>query len=151
MATDLSDYTLGMAKRAGANVTLQHEENTPDGLEQFKAEKGTFNVLYECSGAQAALVSAIAALRPGATILQLGLGGNMTLPMMQITAKELVLRGLVPLPQRICHRHQPDAEGADQREAADLGTVKLNNALAGFELANNRSKAMKVQMRIRVR
>eukprot|EP01036_Dinobryon_divergens_P001371 gene1371-1786_t len=88
VATDLSDYTLGMARRAGADVTL-NMATSPDALEPYRAEKGTFDVLYECSGAQPALVGAIPAMRPGATILQLGLGGDMTLPMMQITAKEL--------------------------------------------------------------
>jgi L-idonate 5-dehydrogenase len=50
-------------------------------------------VLYECTGVAAALAGGIAALRPRGVILQLGLGGDMTLPMMAITAKELDLRG----------------------------------------------------------
>ena len=81
-----------MARKAGADVTL-NMASAADALDTYKADKGTFDVLYECSGAQAALTGAIAAMRPGATILQLGLGGDMTLPMMQITAKELVLKG----------------------------------------------------------
>jgi L-idonate 5-dehydrogenase len=38
-------------------------------------------------------VSPSPALRPRAVILQPGLGGDMTLPMMAITAKDLDLRG----------------------------------------------------------
>ncbi len=145
VATDLSDYTLSMAKRAGADVTLNMKD-APDSLERFKADKGTFDVLYECSGAQAALVSAIAALRPGATILQLGLGGDMTLPMMQITAKELVLKGSFRF-----HSEYATAISLMQKGLIDVKpliseTVRLDDALAGFELANDRSKAMKVQI-----
>jgi len=50
-------------------------------------------VLFECSGVAAALASTIPAMRPGGIIMQLGLGGDMTLPVQAMTAKELELRG----------------------------------------------------------
>ena len=90
VATDLSDFTLQMATRMGADEVINTKTN-PQGLDAFSANKGTFDVLYECSGAQPALVSAIAVMRPQGKIVQLGLGGDMTLPMMAITAKELSL------------------------------------------------------------
>ena len=40
-----------------------------------------------------ALSNAIGAMRPRGVVMQLGLGGDMTVPMMQITVKELDLRG----------------------------------------------------------
>ncbi len=145
VATDLSDYTLGLARKAGADITL-NTRTSPDALDAYKAEKGHFDVLYECSGAQAALVSALGALKPGATILQLGLGGDMTLPMMQITAKELVLKGSFRF-----HHEYATAISLMQKGLIDVKpliseTVGLKDALKGFELANDRSKAMKVQI-----
>ena len=65
----------------------------PDGLTPFTTGKGTFDILYECSGSPIALTAGIHAMRPRGTILQLGLGGDMTLPMMALTSKELDLRG----------------------------------------------------------
>jgi len=143
VATDLSSFTLGMAKRAGADVTLNMAE-TPDALQGYTASKGSFDVLYECSGAQAALVGALGALRPGATIMQLGLGGDMTLPMMQITAKELQLKGSF-------HSEYATAIILMQKKLIDVKsliteTVVLKDAVKGFELANDRSRAMKVQI-----
>ena len=44
-------------------------------------------------GAQPALTAGIGALRPRGIVMQLGLGGDMSVPMMQVTAKELDLRG----------------------------------------------------------
>ena len=145
VATDLSDYTLSMAKRAGADITLNIAAAT-DALDRYKAEKGTFDVLYECSGAQAALTGAIPAMRPGATILQLGLGGDMTLPMMQITAKELMLKGSFRF-----HSEYATAISLMQKGLIDVKpliseTVGLQDAVKGFELANDRSQAMKVQI-----
>jgi L-idonate 5-dehydrogenase len=145
VATDLSDFTLHMAKALGADVAL-NTKSVPDALDPYKAEKGSFDVLYECSGAQAALTAAISVMRPGATILQLGLGGDMTLPMMQITAKELVLKGSFRF-----HAEYATAMSLMQKKLIDVKpliteTVALQNAVQGFELANDRSKAMKVQI-----
>lgn len=55
--------------------------------------KGTFDVLIECSGVAAAIAPAITGLRPRGVVVQLGLSGDMALPMKQVTAKELDLRG----------------------------------------------------------
>ena len=85
-------------------------------------------------------------MRPGATILQLGLGGDMTLPMMQITAKELMLKGSFRF-----HSEYATAISLMQKGLIDVKqliseTVRLQDAVKGFELANDRSQAMKVQI-----
>jgi L-idonate 5-dehydrogenase len=145
VATDLSGFTLAVAKKAGADIVLNTAE-TPDALDAYKPDKGTFDVLYECSGAQVALTSAIAVMRPGATILQLGLGGDMSVPMMAITAKELSLKGSFRF-----HGEYAVAMSLMQKGLIDVKpliseTVKLAEARRGFELASDRSKAMKVQI-----
>ena len=102
--------------------------------------------MYECSGAQPALVSAIAALRPGATILQLGLGGDMTLPMMAITAKELSLKGSFRFHGEYATAMNLMRKGLIDVKPLISETVSLADAQRGFELASDRSKAMKVQI-----
>jgi L-idonate 5-dehydrogenase len=145
VATDLSDFTLAMAKKAGADIVL-NVGAAPEALDAYKPNKGTFDVLYECSGAQAALSSAIAVMRPGATILQLGLGGDMSVPMMAITAKELTLKGSFRF-----HGEYAVAIGLMQKGLIDVKpfiseTVRLGEVQRGFELASDRSKSMKVQI-----
>ncbi len=145
VAVDISDFTLAMAKRLGADLTL-NTATAPDALDKYKTDKGHFDVLYECSGAQAALVSAIGAMRPGGTILQLGLGGDMTLPMMAITSKELSLKGSFRF-----HSEYATAMSLMQKGLIDVKpliteTVKLDDARHGFELAGDRSKSLKVQI-----
>ena len=65
----------------------------PAGLDRFAAGKGYFDVVFEASGSDAALRPRIGVARPGATIVQVGLGGDMTLPVNAIVAKEIELRG----------------------------------------------------------
>jgi L-idonate 5-dehydrogenase len=145
VATDLSDFTLGLAKQIGADEIINTKTN-PQGLEPFAANKGTFDVLYECSGAAPALVAAIAAMRPQGKIIQLGLGGDMTLPMMAITAKELSLMGSFRF-----HAEFATAVSLMQKGLIDVKPLitqrfPLEDAVAAFELANDRTQAIKVQL-----
>jgi L-idonate 5-dehydrogenase len=145
VATDLSDFTLSLAKEAGADRVI-NTKNEPEALAAYSADKGTFDVLYECSGAAAALVSGIAALRPRGVIVQLGLGGDMSLPMMAITAKELELRGSFRF-----HEEFAVGVGLMRKRLIDVRplithTVPLADAISAFEIASDRSKAMKAQI-----
>ena len=146
VATDLSDFTLQMAKAAGADWTINTKDE-PEALTAYSADKGTFDVLYECSGAAVALAGGIAALRPRGVIVQLGLGGDMSLPMMAITAKELELRGSFRF-----HEEFAVGVGLMQKGLIDVKplithTVALDDAISAFEIASDRSKAMKAQIR----
>lgn len=145
VATDLTDFTLGMALQNGADVTLNGRTN-PDGLAPYQAGKGTFDVLFECTGVAAALTSGIAALRPRGVIVQLGLGGDMQLPVQAITAKELELRGSFRF-------HGEFFTGVElmQKSLIDVKplitqTLALDEAVAAFELAADRTQAMKAQI-----
>ena len=78
--------------------------------------------------------------------MQLGLGGDMSLPMMMITAKELDLRGSFRF-----HEEFSDAVALMQSGAIDVSplishAVELENAEEAFLIANDRSKAMKAQI-----
>ena len=145
VATDLSDFTLSLARKVGADRVI-NTGTKPEALAAYGAEKGHFDVLYECTGVASALAGGIAALRPRGVILQLGLGGDMTLPMMAITAKELELRG--------SFRFHPEfavGVGLMQKGLIDVKplithTIGLEEAETAFRLASDRSQAMKAQI-----
>lgn len=145
VATDLSDFTLSLARKAGADRTI-NTGSDPEALSVYGADKGYFDVLYECTGVAAALASGIAALRPRGVILQLGLGGDMSLPMMAITAKELDLRGSFRF-----HSEFATGVGLMQKRLIDVKplithSVELAQAEDAFSLASDRSQAMKAQI-----
>ena len=145
MATDLSDFTLGMARRAGADDTI-NMRTSPDGLTQFHANKGAFDVLYECSGAAPALTAAIPAMTPRGIILQLGLGGDMTLPVQSITAKELELRGSFRFHDEFFTGVSLMQKGLIDVKPYITHTVPLAQAETAFTLASDRTKAIKTQI-----
>ncbi|MEM9630858.1 MAG: L-idonate 5-dehydrogenase [Pseudomonadota bacterium] len=145
VATDLSDYTLAKAREAGADLTLNMAEN-PNGLDRFTPEKGTFDVLYECSGAAPALSAGIAAMRPGGTILQLGLGGDMSLPMMAITSKELSLKGSFRFHEEFFTAVSLMQKGLINVKPFITQTFPLEDAVAAFDIAGDRNQAVKAQI-----
>ncbi|HCZ00565.1 MAG: L-idonate 5-dehydrogenase [Rhodobacterales bacterium RIFCSPHIGHO2_02_FULL_62_130] len=145
VATDLSDFTLAIARKVGADRTL-NIATEPDGLTDYTADKGYFDVLYECSGAAPALAAGIAALRPRGVILQLGLGGDMTLPIMAITAKELELRGSFRFHSEFATGVALMQKGLIDVKPLITHTVSLDKAETAFKLASDRSSAMKVQI-----
>ncbi len=144
-ATDLGAFTLGMARTAGADETINMATD-PGQIDRFTADKGHFDVLFECSGAAPALVGAIPALRPGATIMQLGLGGDMTLPVQAMTAKELSLQGSFRFHEEFHTAISLMRKGLIDVTPFITQTFPLDQAVTAFETATDRSRAMKVQI-----
>ncbi|OBQ78976.1 L-idonate 5-dehydrogenase [Mesorhizobium sp. WSM3873] len=146
VAVDITGFTLSMAMRAGADKTI-NTRSEPEGLAPYLADKGTFDILYECSGAAAALAQGIAALRPRGTIVQLGLGGaEMALPMSTVTAKELSINGSFRFHPEFAVGVELMRKGLIDVKPLITHSVPVDEALSGFELANDRSQAMKVQI-----
>lgn len=143
VATDLTDFTLAKAREMGADHAITAG---PGALDIYTADKGSLDVLFECSGVAAALASAIPALRPRATVVQLGLGGDMTLPMQMITAKELAIKGSFRF-----HAEFATAVEMMQRGRIDVRplithSLPMDRAAEAFDLASDRTRAIKVNI-----
>lgn len=145
VATDIAAFALGKALAAGADRALDVARD-PAALDAFSADKGHFDLMIECSGAASALAAGIAAVRPRGTIVQLGLGGDMSLPMTAITAKELGLLGSFRF-----HDEFAQAVGFLRARLIDVApllthSLPLARAVEAFERAGDRSSAIKVQI-----
>ena len=145
IATDLSEYTLGVAKQCGADVVL-NMAGSDDALASYSVDKGQIDVHFECSGSAAALGSGISALRPKGILVQLGMGGDMTVPMQAITAKELTLRGSFRFHSEFATAVEMMQKGLIDVSALITHKYALDQALEAFEMAKDRSRAMKVQI-----
>ena len=143
--TDLTDSALEFADKVGANKTI-NTATDPNGLETYQAGKGYFDVLFECSGAAPALAAGIASMRPKGVVMQLGLGGDMSVPMQALTAKELDLRGSFRFHEEFAMAVQLMQNGIINTKPLISHTVKLDDAVEGFELAGDRTQAMKTQI-----
>ena len=145
VATDRVAAALAHATRAGADRTIDVTIE-PEALEAYAAGKGYFDVLFEASGAEVALKGAIAAMRPRGVIVQVGMGGDMNVPMHALTVKELDLRGSFRF-----HAEFKDAVGMMARRLIDVRplvthTLPLAEAEQAFVLASDRNQVMKAQI-----
>ncbi|MEO0429785.1 MAG: L-idonate 5-dehydrogenase [Pseudomonadota bacterium] len=145
VATDLAPNALAHAARAGADRVINMAE-TPEAMEPYAAEKGTFDVLFEATGVAAALAGGINAMRPRGVVMQLGLGGDMVVPVQTLTAKELDLRGSFRF-----HEEFATAVTLMQKGLIDVAplithTLPLAEAETAFRIAGDRSQAMKAQI-----
>lgn len=145
VVTDIADTVLDLARKLGADRTINIARD-PDALATYGAGKGSFDVLFECSGAEAAVLAAIPVVRPRGVLVQVGNGGAMTLPMMQVTAKELEIRGSFRFHEEFPVAIKLMQEGLIDVKPLITHTLPLDRAVEAFEIANDRSKAMKAQI-----
>ncbi|SFR40389.1 L-idonate 5-dehydrogenase [Litoreibacter janthinus] len=145
VATDMSDFTLKKAREAGADVSF-NVTKVDKPLQPYMVDKGLCDVQFECSGAVSALTAGIHAMRPGGTIVQLGLSGDMSLPMMAITAKELNLKGSFRFHEEFGTGVSLMQKGLIDVKPFITQTLPMKDAVEAFEIASDRTRAMKTQI-----
>lgn len=145
VATDMTPFTLQMAQTIGADATHNMADDA-DTLAPYRTGKGHFDVLFECSGVAVALSGAIAVMRPGGVIMQLGLGGDMSLPVQAMTAKELELRGSFRFHAEFFTAVRLMQAGRLNVKPLVTQTFPLEQAVEAFEMASDRTKSIKTQI-----
>ncbi|WP_315750328.1 MULTISPECIES: L-idonate 5-dehydrogenase [unclassified Bradyrhizobium] len=145
VATDVADAPLAMARTLGASHAFNVGAK-PSALDPWRSGKGTFDVLFEASGNQAALRAALDVMRPGGVIVQLGLGGEMTLPVNTLVTKELQLRGTFRFDREFELALRLMGEGLLDVKPLISAALPFEQAVAAFELASDRSRSMKVHL-----
>lgn len=145
VATDVMDAVLQKALAIGADRVINVADD-PDALSAYSANKGYFDVQFEASGNERAVRSGLEALKPRSTVVQLGLGGDVSIPQNMVVAKEIEMKGTFRF-----HEEFGLAVDFINQRRVDLkplltGTFPLEEAVAAFEAAGDRSRSMKVQL-----
>ncbi len=145
IVTDIASKPLQLALRIGADAVI-NTKDAPDALLPYAAHKGYADLAFEASGTGKALADAIACVRPGGRIIQIGMGGEVPVPLNLMASKELELAGTF--------RFYEEFEWAVDllaRRAVDVApllsaAIPFRNARAAFDMASDRTQAMKVQL-----
>ncbi|WP_223567286.1 L-idonate 5-dehydrogenase [Agrobacterium tumefaciens] len=145
VATDIMDAVLQKALAIGADRVI-NVASDPDALSAYSANKGYFDVQFEASGNERAVRSGLEVLKPRSTVVQLGLGGDVSIPQNMVVAKEIEMKGTFRF-----HEEFGLAVDFINQRRVDLkplltGTFPLEEAVAAFEAAGDRSRSMKVQL-----
>jgi L-idonate 5-dehydrogenase len=145
VATDVMETVLKKALEIGADRVINVAE-TPEQLSTYSSNKGYFDVQFEASGNERAVRSGLEVLRPRSTLVQLGLGGDVSIPQNIVVAKEIEMKGTFRF-----HEEFGLAVDLINQRRVDLkplltGTYPVEDAVAAFESAGDRTKSMKVQL-----
>ena len=145
VAVDIADKPLECARAMGADETINIAKH-PEALAPFAVNKGVFDVMFEASGNDRALRSGLDVVTPRGVIVSIGLGGDSALPLNQLVGKELELRGTFRFHEEFAVAVRFLNEGLIDGRPVISHVMDFDDAIHAFELASDKSQAMKVQI-----
>ncbi len=145
VAVDIADKPLECARAMGADETINIAKH-PEALAPFAVNKGVFDVMFEASGNDRALRSGLDVVTPRGVIVSIGLGGDSTLPLNQLVGKELELRGTFRFHEEFAVAVRFLNEGLIDGRPVISHVMHFDDAIQAFDLASDKSQAMKVQI-----
>ena len=145
VATDVVDAVLKMAGEVGADRTINVASH-PEALAAYNRDKGYFDVMFECSGNERAVRGGLDVLRPRGILVQIGVGGDMSIPRTRSSPRRSRLRGTFRF-----HEEFALAVSLINTRRVDVKPLlsaiyPIDDAVAAFEAAGDRSRSMKVQI-----
>jgi L-idonate 5-dehydrogenase len=145
VCSDITAAPLQIARRLGADLAIDVSE-TPDELRRFAEGKGVFDTVFECSGNAKALAAAFEIVRPRGTIVAVGLGGDVSMPLNSAVVKEVALRGSFRFDEEFGLAVDLIAKRVVDVSPLLTATLPLDRAVDAFQLASDRTQSMKVQL-----
>jgi L-idonate 5-dehydrogenase len=145
VATDVMDAVLDKAREIGADRTINVASH-PEALSAYAANKGYFDVHFEASGNGQAVRSGLEVLKPRSVLVQLGLGGDVSIPQNMVVAKEIEMKGTFRFHEEFGLAVDLINAGRVDLKPLLTGIYGIDDAIAAFEAAGDRSRSMKVQL-----
>ena len=145
VACDIASLPLNCAREMGADETINLSTEA-ERLEAYKAEKGQFDTVFEASGSQAALRTALDVIRPRGVLVTVGMGGDISLPMTQLVAKEVDMRGTFRFHAEFATAVRFLNEGLINGKPVITRVLPVDQAIEAFNLAADKSQSLKVQI-----
>ena len=145
VAVDVAKAPLAAALKMGADHAIDASAD-PDWATRYEANKGTFDVVFEASGNERATRAAMMATRARGILVQLGMGGDMNVPMNMAVTKEIDVRGSFRFYEEFGWAVDCIASGRIDVLPILTDTIAATDADRAFALAGDRSRAMKVHL-----
>jgi L-idonate 5-dehydrogenase len=102
--------------------------------------------VFEASGSEAALRTALDVIVPRGVLITVGMGGDISLPMTQVVAKEVDMRGTFRFHPEFATAVRFLNEGLVNGKPVITGVRPLAQAIEAFDLAADKSQSLKVQI-----
>jgi L-idonate 5-dehydrogenase len=145
--TDVADAALRRAEALGIDDAV-NAISAPEKVEGWYANKGTFDVTFECSGNAAAIATAIQATASGGCVVQVGMlgGPSADVPVNRFVSREVDLLGAFRFDSEYGAAVHELATGLIDVSSLLTHTYKMTAANDAFLMAADRSQSMKVHL-----
>lgn len=148
VCTDIEDAALAIATdRIGATCGI-NVATDPGALSAYESAAGYFDVAFEASGMQSALLSLFDVVRRGGRIVQVGMlpPGTAAVPVNRLQAREIEFVGAFRANGEFRLAVDLIVSGAIDVSPILSGTYALTNAVDAFEEAGNRTRVVKLHL-----
>lgn len=146
VAIDLSEAPLKAAMAMGASKVINPGQE-PDRLTaEYSADKGAFDVVFECTGVGAVLKQVFPVIRPRGTIVQVGVSGGADIPVNALVGKEIRLVGTHRFHHEFAIAARLIREQRINVRPVISATVPMERIADALAIARDRSVNMKVQL-----
>lgn len=146
VATDLSEAPLKATAAMGASTVINGSQEPQRLMADYAAEKGAFDVVFECSGAAAVLKQVFALTRPRGKIVQVGVMGETPIPMNALVGKEINLVGTHRANTEFATAARLIRERRIDVRPIISATLPMERIDEAFSMARDRASHMKVQL-----
>jgi len=145
VAADIADLPLKCAREMGADETINLQTQA-EVMDPYKADKGQFDAVFEASGSEAALRVGLDTIVPRGVLIAVGVGGEISLPITQLVAKEVDLRGTFRSHAEFATAVHFLNQGLVNGKPVITAILPLERALEAFDLAADKRQSLKVQI-----
>lgn len=144
LAVDLADAPLKAAGRMGATSTLNAAREGDRLGADYSADKGYFDVGFECSGSGVALGTLFPVVKPRGTIVAVGVSSGDHIPFNALVGKEINLRGTHRFHAEFPIAAQMISNGRIDVRPIISSSVRMEDIREAFDIVRDRSSQMKV-------
>ncbi|MBS1210455.1 MAG: gutB [Proteobacteria bacterium] len=143
---DLHEAPLRKALEMGADRTVNITSEPGTLAQNYTADKGYFDAVFECTGAPKIYADILPVIKPRGTIVQIGVTGEVPLLVNALVGKEVRLIGAFRFDGEYALSARLIKEGKINVKPIITATLPISRAEEAFELAADRRAQMKVQL-----
>ncbi|MBO9581349.1 MAG: L-idonate 5-dehydrogenase [Sphingobium sp.] len=150
VCTDIEDAPLAVALQSMGATSVLNVRTDPGALDVFAARGGHFDVAFEASGSQPALLSLFGAVRRGGRIVQVGMlpPGTAAIPVNLLQSREIELVGAFRAHDEFRLAVDLITRGVIDVRPILSGTYKLADAATALERAGDRANVVKLHIAV---
>ncbi|WP_163268545.1 L-idonate 5-dehydrogenase [Chelativorans alearense] len=142
---DIAAGPLALAETLGASAV--HDVSDPAALDAKKADRGAFDVVFECAGHPSSVQQAIEVTKPGGTIVQVGMLPDMVqLALNPLVTKEIAYKGTFRFDREFNRAAELIGGRTIDVRPIISDTFSYREAAAAFASAQDRRKSIKVML-----